>query len=158
MTCPPPARSCLAMAGGSCAAQARRAGRICHSCRGIIQAKSGLWALLWCSFLIKNRPKSLRNKVLATDAPRYSRSSLQGRRRRAQPCAKSLTGPMTMEEVGDLSSDFKRTNERVSQLSQQCPLLWRPIQGRNWKTKGCPQVQPRRSTVDNKQYSSSLYE
>ena len=55
----------------------------------VLQARSGFWPLLWSSFLVKNRPNSLRNKVLATDA-----------RRRAQPCAKSLTGRMTREVGG----------------------------------------------------------
>ena len=35
-----------------------------------MQVQSGRWALLRCSFLIKNGPKSLRNNVFATDARR----------------------------------------------------------------------------------------
>ena len=30
----------------------------------IIQVKLGLWALLWCSFLVKNRANSLRNRTI----------------------------------------------------------------------------------------------
>ena len=52
----------------------------------IIQVKSGLWPLLWCWFLVGNRPKLLRNKVLATDRRRREQTVLSGGTDRTENC------------------------------------------------------------------------